>query len=792
MVEVTMRWQRQQFCFRDQKFEALGMVEHFDVAEVESSSSGEDEEALQARLRRRAVEEQLQRCETELGACLWIDTNRATLRVLEDWRGSYEGMRVLELGAGAGACGIALAYDGADSTVTDVEALLPLLQRSVELNPLSMEDTVASAAKSKKKSKEDKSSRRKGRGAEPRRAAGRCQAAAVEWEKEAQMPTLPGNFDLVVVCDCLYENRDSWSSLQQLLQRLVGLHGHVLLASAMLRQPFLEAFTEQMAEVGFTLLKKEQGGPLGDVCVVILRPQAIQESADVAPEVALMFLLIWIRSEVQKEDVPAHDYVDDPANNPTWFSAEPLDVSSIPGLPPAVKKQLEQLCKSKDSALCPEIFASSWGLRKEHYTGSALDGLLPLHMAQRNLRLGIVGTAGKGLDDFISSLPGYSKLTRYFSSEESYDDYLADHDYGFSTQNPALFGAIVVQSAATCPSGGTCSGDWDIVIHLNTTGPSTSTADIKGATDINTKLTPEVSTLNKGLKMSTSRIYWSGGMSRSLGLALPTGGLVDLQSLVYAWIFNSTGAYQLPSPSELPSCDCIDPQGQATEDFSQCNSSSLFTTALRALTPHWSTTLLGNSAGCLGRLSGILPVSVREIPFPTPAYTDDPFASFVESVFGLFFVLVFIWPSTRIMKSLVEDKEARINEVMKMMGMPAEAILLGWYLTYGLLWIIPAALMTVVCWDSVFQHSNKLLVFIFFWLFGVCVVTLCSFIAVFFSKAKTASVVGALLFFLLYFPFLFVSDSGASASTKALSSLSPPVALSIGAGLIAQFESAGV
>jgi hypothetical protein len=29
---------------------------------------------------------------------------------------------------------------------------------------------------------------------------------------------------------------------------------------------------------------------------------------------------------------------------------------------------------------------------------------------------------------------------------------------------------------------------------------------------------------------------------------------------------------------------------------------------------------------------------VREIPFPTPAYTDDPFASFVESVFGLFFV----------------------------------------------------------------------------------------------------------------------------------------------------------
>ena len=31
----------------------------------------------------------------------------------------------------------------------------------------------------------------------------------------------------------------------------------------------------------------------------------------------------------------------------------------------------------------------------------------------------------------------------------------------------------------------------------------------------------------------------------------------------------------------------------------------------------------------------------------------------------------------------LEDKEARINEVMKMMGMSSEAILLGWYVTWS-------------------------------------------------------------------------------------------------------------
>ena len=37
-----------------------------------------------------------------VSATVRTDTNRAALRVLEDWRCSYEGLRTLELGAGAG------------------------------------------------------------------------------------------------------------------------------------------------------------------------------------------------------------------------------------------------------------------------------------------------------------------------------------------------------------------------------------------------------------------------------------------------------------------------------------------------------------------------------------------------------------------------------------------------------------------------------------------------------------------------------------------------------------------
>eukprot|EP00442_Polarella_glacialis_P039960 CAMPEP_0115135550 /NCGR_PEP_ID=MMETSP0227-20121206/55800_1 /TAXON_ID=89957 /ORGANISM="Polarella glacialis, Strain CCMP 1383" /LENGTH=193 /DNA_ID=CAMNT_0002542325 /DNA_START=73 /DNA_END=651 /DNA_ORIENTATION=- len=153
--------------------------------------------------------------------------------------------------------------------------------------------------------------------------------------------------------------------------------------------------------------------------------------------VALMGLLIWIRSEVTKTDVPARSYVEAPENNPTWFAAEALNASAMPFLSPERQQLIETLCGSFEE-------------RKEHYTGSGLDALILVAMASSGQKMAIVGADSKGFFDFVSSLPGYADAVLFFSTEAKYESYLDSPNYGFHADAPPLFAAIVVRSAASC------------------------------------------------------------------------------------------------------------------------------------------------------------------------------------------------------------------------------------------------------------------------------------------------------------------------------------------------------
>ena len=142
-----------------------------------------------------------------------------------------------------------------------------------------------------------------------------------------------------------------------------------------------------------------------------------------------------------------------------------------------------------------------------------------------------------------------------------------------------------------------------------------------------------------------------------------------------------------------------------------------------------------------------LPQTVDFAPFPTFAYQNNGFYAIMSQVFAFFFTLLYLFPVSRFIRGLVSEKESRIREGMRMMGLGNTALTGSWFATYAILHLLIAAAITIVTKFNIFKVSQGGYVFIVFFLYGLSTISYGYLISVFFSKAKTASTLGSILFF---------------------------------------------
>ena len=131
--------------------------------------------------------------------------------------------------------------------------------------------------------------------------------------------------------------------------------------------------------------------------------------------------------------------------------------------------------------------------------------------------------------------------------------------------------------------------------------------------------------------------------------------------------------------------------------------------------------------------------------FPFPPYVSDVFLFVLSFLFPAIITFSFIYSSVNLTKHLVIEKEKRLKESMKMMGLQEKYHWIAYFIKSAL-WSLPSLIILVLllCIKlkddiAILNYSNPFLLFIFFFFYELCNISLCFAISTFFSKVSVSN-----------------------------------------------------
>ena len=236
-------------------------------------------------------------------------------------------------------------------------------------------------------------------------------------------------------------------------------------------------------------------------------------------------------------------------------------------------------------------------------------------------------------------------------------------------------------------------------------------------------------------------------------------GFLSLQQAVDNWVWEYTGA----TPAENTS--------------SASNTTAAYVDPTGGLLPQQNESLCAK------------PVPTM-FPFPIRGYEENPFYNRVGYLLGLGLVMATLYPMSRLTKEVVEEKEAKLREVMKIMGMQDAALSLSWLASGTMLFLWVAVSTWMVTTSSFLASSDKSIMFLFFLGFCLSEVTLSLLISTFFSNSKLVSISAPAILFACILPryIFFTTNDEEQWLAKYFTSLLSPTAFAFGSDAIANYE----
>ncbi|KAL6094140.1 hypothetical protein STEG23_017683 [Scotinomys teguina] len=184
--------------------------------------------------------------------------------------------------------------------------------------------------------------------------------------------------------------------------------------------------------------------------------------------------------------------------------------------------------------------------------------------------------------------------------------------------------------------------------------------------------------------------------------------------------------------------------------------------------------------------------------FPFGPHIKDPFLVILQNEFPLLLMLSFICVELIIINSILLEKEKKLKEYMCMMGLKSWLHWVAWFITFFISVLIAVSVMTILfCAKvndvSVFRNSDPTLIFIFLMCFATATIFFAFMMSTFFQRAHVGTVIGGIIFFFTYLPYLYITFSYHQRTyvQKITSCFFSNVAMAIGVRFISLFEAEG-
>ena len=179
-------------------------------------------------------------------------------------------------------------------------------------------------------------------------------------------------------------------------------------------------------------------------------------------------------------------------------------------------------------------------------------------------------------------------------------------------------------------------------------------------------------------------------------------------------------------------------------------------------------------------------------PMPASKSETDPFTQVVTGLLPFLILLVFIPPVYNTVFMLVKEKESRIKESMRMMGMKDCSYWMSWYCYYTLVTTLIVFLAWLVLLINCMKYSNSFLVLVYMIFYAQAIFGQIIFLAALFENSKYAGLVGTLIYFGFNLLGIPVQQPTSPASSKVFFSIIPQVAMQQTTAVYGNLEGSGI